>query len=161
MVRSSASSSWNALCLCSMAKLHVGSLSSRGSRLRIRHRPTDARGLLRRSADCRCGIPVHPGHPPLDRVAHGARPAPGCATAGLVLPQERHQRVASAVAGTATPASSAKVGQRSMFSTRLSRVRPWATPGPVTTSGTWMSVSKAVIFPASGGVHPCDSRCRS
>ena len=29
---------------------------------------------------------MHPGHPPLDRVAHGARPAPGCATAELVLP---------------------------------------------------------------------------
>jgi hypothetical protein len=36
-------------------------------------------------------------------------------------------------------------------------VRPRGTPGPVTTSGTWMSLSKAVSLP---GVRRCWPMCR-
>lgn len=55
----------------------------------------------------------------------------------------------SMAAGAAAPASSANVGHKSTFSTISPTVIPEGMPGPVTTSGTRISVSYAVIFPIS------------
>ena len=49
--------------------------------------------------------------------------------------------------GSVVPPTAAKVFARSMFSVIAVVLDPAGTPGPSTISGTWMSVSNAVIFP--------------
>jgi hypothetical protein len=51
-------------------------------------------------------------------------------------------------------ARSAKVGARSMFAVIFFTVRPCGTCGPATTSGTRMSLSKAVSLPGSRRCSP-------
>ena len=52
------------------------------------------------------------------------------------------------------PPISLKVSARSTFSVIASVELPAGTPGPATTSGTWMSVSKAVSLPGMRRYSP-------